>query len=271
MTYTQQATTSGTPRQRRTYFIAGAVALAVLLASMLIIRFGVEGTRPVDRPSGLTSTVEGTKVQLSWNGVSGADWYQVIRDKGTVVYVGSATTATDSTAPQGKRSYVIRAERNGVWSEPSAATEVTVDASWGVYQPFVDTVPKLLPKSPDGQGWEGAYCEWAIAPTTAEVGPEPMGSGKVRTRARINCNGSSAVYVVSWLVSADATDEFFKTKASDSGGDEIAWKHGTGIFDPKQNAAFLRTDLVKNSWIAVSVPGGTKQQMIETANKLPLE
>lgn len=259
-----------TPSVRRTYLIAGAAAIVVLLASMLIIRFGVESTGSVSTPFGVASTMKGTKVQLSWNAVSGASSYEVIRDGNTVIYSGSDKIAVDAAVPAGKHSYVVRAIKNGVRSASSTDETVTIDSSWGVYQPFVDTISKLMPKTPAAQGWEGVYCEWAIQPRTAEIGPSPLGSGKVQSRARVNCNGSPVYFAVGWLVSKATTDSYFADNLKRPGMEAITWDHGTGYFDPTTSTVVLRTDLVENAWIGLGGASG-KDGLIALANKMPIE
>lgn len=256
---------------RRAYVIIAALAVAVFVACLLIVRFTVGSGGAVDSPSGLSASGDGPTAKLAWTGVDGADGYQVIRDDTTIVYSGPNTSYVDTTATEGKHTYSVSAIADDVLSAPSSSSEATVGPSWGEYSALVAELPKVLPQTPDASGWNEVQCGWLLSAFDGEVGPTELGSGKVFGRARMSCSSAAVALSVAWLDSKDATDSVFSATSAKPGVQAIRWRFGTGYLDEKNSVVYLRPDNVENVWVAIGADAATKDQLLAFANDLPLE
>ncbi|GEE01142.1 hypothetical protein nbrc107696_15880 [Gordonia spumicola] len=261
----------GAPRsRRRVYLFIAIAAVLVLVACLLIVRFAVGGGGAVAAPTGLSASSDGATAKVAWTGVSGADSYQLVRDDNTVVYAGPDTAFIDTTAGEGKHTYTVTAESDGVVSAPSAPSDATVGQSWGEYTPLVAMLPKVLPQTPDQSGWNDIQCSWQLYAFDAEVGTD-TGSGKVWGRARMACSSSSVLLSVAWLDSKEATDAVFSAASAKPGAAAIKWRYGTGYVDEANHVAFLRPDTVDDLWIAIGTDTAKKDDLLALANTLPME
>jgi hypothetical protein len=77
-------------------------------------------------PTNLTSTSPTMKPVLNWSAVAGATSYKVYRN-GTYIATTTATTYTDTTAPNGTVSYYVTAVSNNTESSHSNTVNVVVD------------------------------------------------------------------------------------------------------------------------------------------------
>ena len=124
------------------------VAAVVAVGGFVVVRSVTAPDAP-DTPGGLTLQARPGRVVASWDPVSGASAYQLLRGDGYVVHQGPETSAEDVSVPAGEHDYRVIAIRAGVYSEPGPVQRVRTGASWGEFAPLVAQFPELLPQAPD--------------------------------------------------------------------------------------------------------------------------
>ena len=256
---------------RKTMLFIALGAVAVLLITLLGVRFAFLGDGAVDSPSGLSVAVEDGAVKAAWTGVSGADEYVLSRDDGVVVYQGPDTTAVDDMVSGGEHTYRVQAVAGGVMSAPGNESKVTAADTWGDMTPLVKQFPELLPQSPDRTGWESVQCRRLYGGFQAELGTGPAGSGKALTKARLTCGSTTVALGVAWLESKDATDQVFTDISKQAGAQAVRWRYGTGYAVESAFVAYLRSDIHPEMWFAVGIDDAKTDDVIDMANTMPLE
>ncbi len=111
-----------------------------------------EGTVTPNPPTGVTATVNGQQITLSWTAADPADSYKVYRN-GTMIAQGlTTTTYTDSGLSAGTYNYQVSTVYQGIESMRSAITTATLYESLAVTVTASD--PIYVPNPVPG-GWTG--------------------------------------------------------------------------------------------------------------------
>lgn len=227
---------SSTPR--KWVWAAIAVGAVVALAISLWAARAMSGGG-FAAPSGLTSKANPGYVTVSWNKVSGAASYVVMRD-GVAAYSGAASTFDDLVASDtpvndlldaGPRSYTVQAvSADGAVSEFSDPVTVTASRSWAEYWNDVSLLGSFLPATPQATGWNDMTCGPVVGAAAADVTSDPKGTGHPGLRFGVACNvpGNASLKVLGWFASSpDVLNATWADKTK--GGQPVPWASGSGV------------------------------------------
>lgn len=255
----------------KTRAVIAAVAVLVLIASLFAVRAMSGGSDP-DAPNGLSLTAKNGTVNATWNTVSGADEYILIRDDNTVAYRGPESKAVDATAPTGEHTYRVRAVNDGRWSAESGDTKVTVESGWGAIAPLVAEFPDLLPQTPLLLGWEDINCRSMVRAVKIERGSSDAGNGAPLVKARLHCFNTDLMLQPVWMTSKNAVDQLFADMSKSApAGESIRWRLGTGYVVEADKAIYLRFDDHDDLAVLAQLDKGGKKELVDLANKMPFE
>jgi hypothetical protein len=152
------------------------------------------------RPTVQDPVVEGLRVTLDWEPVSGAERYEVSRGGSTIADDVTGTSFTDEQSGVGRPVYTITAVDDGEGLRSSTDVSATV-APWGTMQPFASAFPMLLPPTPDGD------LQQPVAPHTCEfLQPDGANAAVERVSCKFD-NGITAV-VDRFATAQQVADDF---------------------------------------------------------------
>ncbi|WP_161894976.1 serine/threonine-protein kinase [Gordonia spumicola] len=158
---TLQPAAPRTPWFARTAVLATA---AVLVAAALGIGGGFlwSSGDALATPSGFTAKSTDQGVELSWNGVSGADSY-MIRQDDTVIRSVADTSYTIGSPFAGTHTYSVAARSTTKQGSDFASSgPITVTLTWAGLRDVANLYPGLVPSSPiTTNGFEGLRCRGA--------------------------------------------------------------------------------------------------------------
>ncbi|MBY4573557.1 hypothetical protein ACN94_08160 [Gordonia paraffinivorans] len=266
----------GISAPRRRVVQAWAVALVVVAAllvgvgAFLSVR-ALTGVDVPDAPRGLRLDERSGRLVASWEPVSGASGYQLVRDDGLVVYRGDETEAVDVAVPAGEHTYRVVALRGDASSPPSEPKSVRTGNGWGVYAPLVAQFPELLPQAPDAvAAWNDARCVRRYSGGRDEVGPSETGNGRVRTVFVVRCTAGAVdrPFGVFWFASKDALNAEYSRSSATSR--PVRWRHGTGLIDENGRGVFKITDDPARELAMIVVLRTPAQDVLRTVDSMPI-
>lgn len=246
------------------------VAAVVAVGGFVVVRSVTAPDAP-DTPGGLTLQARPGRVVASWDPVSGASAYQLLRGDGYVVHQGPETSAEDVSVPAGEHDYRVIAIRAGVYSEPGPVQRVRTGASWGEFAPLVAQFPELLPQAPDTAAqWMNTECIRRYSGGRDEVGPSETGAGQVRTVFVVRCAAGSVdrPFGVFWFASRDALNAEYSRSSETSR--PVRWRHGTGLIDENGRGVFKITDDPSRELAMIVVLETDGQDILDMVDSLPL-
>jgi len=251
-----------------------AIALAaviVLVGALLLTRYLVGGGGAPAVPSGLSVSDQDGRIRAVWNQVDGADSYLLLRDEGAVVYSGPDSAAVDDTVTRGEHRYSVIAVAHGVPSAASEISTVTVGDTWGSWAPLVAELPDLLPQFPDQTGWRELTCMPMARASVPEVGDGPYGTDRPINRARLACESDRVGALhVTWQASEQGTEAYLADLASLPTASPVTWRHGTGYYFSDTTELVLRPSTPSTVVFSLSADKASKDDLLGTANDLPL-
>ncbi|WP_168700055.1 fibronectin type III domain-containing protein [Gordonia paraffinivorans] len=266
----------GISAPRRRVVPGWAVALVVVAAllvgvgAFLSVR-ALTGVDVPDAPRGLRLDERSGRLVASWEPVSGASGYQLVRDDGLVVYRGDETEAVDVAVPAGEHTYRVVALRGDASSPPSEPKSVRTGNGWGVYAPLVAQFPELLPQAPDAvAAWNDARCVRRYSGGRDEVGPSETGNGRVRTVFVVRCTAGAVdrPFGVFWFASKDALNAEYSRSSATSR--PVRWRHGTGLIDENGRGVFKITDDPARELAMIVVLRTPAQDVLRTVDSMPI-
>jgi hypothetical protein len=161
---------------------------------------------PVDAPTGLTATVDGADVQLTWDAVTGAETYNVTVNGSPLTDGLVDPNYTHQAAPMGDATYEITAvDVDGEGSTAAASVDVFAPGPWGDAYQIAQAFPELIGDGPGGDAWNGATC--SSAPDSSSV-------------AHIHCDYANGVFI--------DVRQFSDTAAKDDNAAAVATIPGVG-------------------------------------------
>lgn len=271
-TPTPMATPAPTPAATRKpklgWIVVAVVAVIVLVAAFLLTRALSASSAP-DTPGGLSVEAQPGQVTASWEAVSGAESYRLLRTDGVVAYSGPETTTVDKGVVQGEQSYQVVAVRKGSVSAPSVAQTVEVEGGWGPFEQFTAQFPNAISSPGPGIATDDNSCLARRGGTGDEVAAAPNGNGQLRTLFSVRCYDSSRnAYGLFWFANEDALNASYATYAENAR--PVRWAHGTGVIDDERDrGAFKITDDPERASVMVVVLG-MGSDILDIANGLDL-
>ena len=184
------------PGGAKKWILIGLVAVLVIaggVTAALLLRPGPTQPAAPPTPTGLTATVDGLDVAVTWNASTGATGY-TLRRGGEIVYTGVATKYSESDLLPARYDYTVTATNAaGLTSSLSAPAYATTDAAWGQSALLVKQFETLLPATPTDKGFDSLSCSQSS---------DTEGS---KATAVVVCNDPNGIYldVMSFATTAD--------------------------------------------------------------------
>ncbi|WP_018178016.1 hypothetical protein [Jongsikchunia kroppenstedtii] len=270
----------GTSRPKKWVWVAVALgAVVALVVSLFVTRLLAGGNSGFAAPSGLSAKANTGYVSVSWDKVSGAASYVLLRD-GQVAYAGPETSYDDHVASDtpvnslqnpGSREYSVQAvSGDGAVSPVSSPIKAMANRSWAEYSHDVGLLGGFMPPSPSTTGWEDMTCSPVVVSRDANRGSGPKGNGQPGLKFGVACTvpGDQPLSVLEWFLSSpDDLNAAWAQKAT--GGQPITWNNGTGVTvsKPDGNYLFLRFSDPKLSLVMISI-SSSAPNAISTADLL---
>jgi hypothetical protein len=197
---------------------------------------------PVDAPTEVSVSADGTDVVVEWSEVTGAEVYQVSRNGEVLVSDATGSSFTDTDVPLGDHTYEVTAvDEDGEGSSavgPSASVFAT--GPWQDSYRIGAAFDELIGIAPGAGGWNGGICQ-----------NDPAVSG---TLALVYCEYPDGVYVEVIEFSDGAQrDARVAEIAGLSGQPAGTWSYGSGA---AQGDLYLSAPGTDPAWRFLTFYGG---------------
>ncbi|WP_026919619.1 serine/threonine-protein kinase [Gordonia shandongensis] len=256
--------------------VVASLAVIVALGAGVGGAFAWNAAAGLGTPSAPDVQMVPAGVEMSWDGVDGADRY-LIKEDDRVVGTTAETSYTVTDPTPGERTYSVAARGSSDGSDFSPAADLTVTQTWGQFLDIAKLYPDLIPSTPvNTSTFESLECRGLGAyPAGDETAARAIICEKSENGTELYSVGvyAGTTPLQTRYLSYSEVDRSTSDIYTTTRGTEGHLRVGTANGDAKAIFTYQSTDEGPhtNTYVSVTVPKSTDEKKArEIMERLPL-